>query len=813
DDIFLLYLGDEDIKALNNSQWPISRDYYSYVVHLLNKAGAKAIGIDLLFSGPDQSHPEYDQTLADFFKAAGNVCLPMKFSELANGQDDKNSLMTGINPTYPLQLLEESIQGVGFSNFGKTARINKVPIIVNYKNAIITSFGFELMRLYLGGKYPVELNDNNVVVTDSSGQDYFIAVDKSGSIRINHFGDTDHMNSIGFVDFLQLMQSKPDSLDLKNKLVVIAVTAPGISPLKATPYSNALPASLIHATVAENLITQNYLIDVPFYVQWFVIVLLIFLAYLLWGIEKRNVFLTSILIVPLFFWTISQSVFSGLNYILPIFYPSLAYFATILYFTIADLHHRQERDSSVTIMLNDQVALKENQLAEMKEMLNKKETEVEKEIDISQQSRQLAEERKRTIITLEKEIDDLKSYAIPEKKESKIFTSNVIHAPDSKMTKIINMVTKISSDDIPILIFGETGTGKEMIAHLIHESSPRKENPFVAVNCGALSETLLDSELFGHEKGSFTGAHSQRRGRFELADGGTIFLDEITETTPTFQAKLLRVLQEKTFERLGGEKTINVDVRIVAATNKNIQKEMENQSFRSDLYYRLNGINLTLPLLRERHDDIPLLANHFLNKHHYPDTTSFSDRVIDILKSYHWPGNVRELENIVRRAVVLAQSEGRSLIQEKDLPAEMVKERLSINTGNIHKPLEQQILESLRALKFSHSSISQTAKALGDKDRGTITEYLRGICFQYLTDVNFDINQAAKNIADTSDDSVIIKVKTKIEDYLENLKTLIADPNYEKNTFDKSSAAYKGLPKRYHPYLNQILEYLEKSSN
>ena len=207
-----------------------------------------------------------------------------------------------------------------------------------------------------------------------------------------------------------------------------------------------------------------------------------------------------------------------------------------------------------------------------------------------------------------------------------------------------------------MLLLGESGTGKELFAQALHQTSPRHKKPFVKVACAALPETLLESELFGHEKGSFTGAIFTRAGRFEAADGGTLFLDEIGDITPTVQVKLLRFLEEREFERVGGNKTFKVDVRIVAATHRDLKKKLEDGSFREDLYYRLNVIEIHIPPLRERPGDIPLLAHHFLKKYaeaNAKDLHGIGDDVMALLLSHTWPGNVRELENAMERAVVL----------------------------------------------------------------------------------------------------------------------------------------------------------------
>jgi two-component system response regulator HydG len=223
-----------------------------------------------------------------------------------------------------------------------------------------------------------------------------------------------------------------------------------------------------------------------------------------------------------------------------------------------------------------------------------------------------------------------------------------------------------------VLVTGESGTGKELIAAAIHQHSPRAKGPFVKLHCAALAESLLESELFGHERGSFTGAMTRRDGRFFQANGGTLFLDEIGEISPAVQVKLLRFLQEREFERVGGNQTISVDVRVIAATNRNLKEMITAGKFREDLYYRLNVINLEMPALRVRPSDIPLLASHFLRKYateNAKEIGSFSGEAMERLTTYAWPGNVRELENVVERAVVLAQS---GQITSADLPPQLV---------------------------------------------------------------------------------------------------------------------------------------------
>jgi nitrogen regulation protein NR(I) len=302
------------------------------------------------------------------------------------------------------------------------------------------------------------------------------------------------------------------------------------------------------------------------------------------------------------------------------------------------------------------------------------------------------------------------------------------------MQSIYRIIERVARTDTTVLITGESGTGKELIANAIHYNSQRRDKPLVPINCGAIPEELLESELFGHEKGAFTGALRDRKGRFELAHQGTVFLDEIGDMSPKLQVKLLRFLQERTFERVGGSRTIEVDVRIIAATNKDLEKEVEEGHFREDLYFRLNVIPIQVPPLREREGDIPLLVHYFLRQHCLKKdlpAKKISKEALDYLERYEWPGNVRELENMIERMVILTESD---TIDVPDLPPRIRKsvpspapERIEIGEEGIDL---KQILEDLEnklileALKKAGGVKNQAAKLLG-LNRTTLIEKLK----------------------------------------------------------------------------------------
>jgi len=314
--------------------------------------------------------------------------------------------------------------------------------------------------------------------------------------------------------------------------------------------------------------------------------------------------------------------------------------------------------------------------------------------------------------SLKKEVNELRSEL-----KRKYSFENII-GESGAMQEVFKAVEKVIDSNVTVLIQGESGTGKELIARAIHyHSRTRGNKPFVAVNCSALPESLLESELFGHEKGAFTGAAGRRIGKFELANGGTIFLDEIGLMSPTMQSKILRVLQEREFERVGGNELVRVDVRFISATNRDLEEAVKKGEFREDLYYRIAVFPIKLPPLRERKEDIPALAAFFLKKYSQEEgkqIEGISPDALELLMAYHWPGNVRELENAIERAVVLAASKE---IMPSDLPAAvraLGEKRLYESDHTLANWIEKLEEEALRqALLECGGNVSQTAKKLG----------------------------------------------------------------------------------------------------
>jgi len=310
-----------------------------------------------------------------------------------------------------------------------------------------------------------------------------------------------------------------------------------------------------------------------------------------------------------------------------------------------------------------------------------------------------------------------------------------IISQNKTMIEIFDLIKKVAYTSTNIMIIGESGTGKELIARSIHRSGNRKNGPFVAINCAAIPSELMESEMFGHEKGAFTGAHTRTIGKFEYANGGTLFLDEISALRSDLQAKLLRVLQEREIERIGSNKPIKVDIQVISATNTNLENAVIQGQFRQDLYFRLNVVPISIPPLRERREDIPLLAKHFLNKFNIAfnkKIPGFTEKALDALIRYHWPGNIRELENLIERIVVL--SSGDEVIDLKDIPVEILMDSgqdiqdLELKKGGLIKlreAFEKRIIlnvleatrwnqtEGAKILKINRNTLLQKAKQLG----------------------------------------------------------------------------------------------------
>jgi DNA-binding NtrC family response regulator len=382
--------------------------------------------------------------------------------------------------------------------------------------------------------------------------------------------------------------------------------------------------------------------------------------------------------------------------------------------------------------------------------------------------------------------------------------SGIIYHRDSPLKPLLQKAQKIAETDVPVMLFGESGTGKEMLAQFIHRSSSRSSRLFVAINCGSFNENLIESELFGHEAGAFTGAQKLKIGRFEVADGGTLFLDEIGETSPAVQVKLLRVLQEGSFERVGGTQSVRVSVRIVTATHQDLREAIESKNFRADLFYRLNGISLTIPPLRERTMDVPPLFRSIVFAKN-PEM-KISQAVIDWLQMQTWSGNVRELKTAIERALINAQLKSRKFFLPADFELQNARETPSDN----HEELSQQILNSLRRHEFKHRSISAVAAELS-VHRVTVTEYLRGWIIRFMVQHDLNLDQVCREL---NGSPIILngkQLEERVQKYITGIHDRIRDGVAGSETDSEIRLGrFKNLPGAFDDDLAQLVKRLRK---
>ena len=775
--IILVYVDNDAVASLG---WPVRRNFYALMIKALTDLKVKAIGIDVQFEVPVAEYPEYDDLLAGVIGASQRVVLTSYFRTTDSRLQNREELHL------PLAKFLQESAGVGHVNLA--GRID-IPVFLRNKDTLVPSLGFELLRVYTGGRINLPLPGDNIVKLNFPG-------------RISAFTT---------YPFLEVLKSYDDLhadrtplipvMNFREKVVIVGVIGEGRSAFFDTPVDLRFPAMGLHAVFLDNALRSGFLASAPNWLVYFISIVMGVLcsaSILLLAPQINRVVVFIALGVPLI---LSVILFLTHAYILPIV-PVLSVglitgAASLLY------KHRQVRaqvesltaeKESIVSQLRDKeakVAVLERELLDTAAARS-----ADRTYELNDEIRRLKAE----IRSLSSRADDMEVYQEgPSVEQHEVGQfEEIVYENSGKMAEAIGFVSKIANSDAPVLILGESGTGKELIARAIHKRSDRAQKSFLPVNCGALSENLLESELFGHEKGAFTGAVKDKLGRFELAHEGTIFLDEIGEVSEGFQLRLLRVLQEGEFERVGGTKTIKVNVRVLAATNKDLKEQVKLKRFREDLYYRLNVLTVALPPLRERQGDIPLLIQHFLTRN--GTEMRVSKNVMDLLLNYQWPGNIRELESTVKRGVLLAKAENRTMISMRDLSEEI------FNAVQTSLALDEQVLELVREKGFSRSSVSETANELGGLNRGTVAEYLRGQCLKAFADHGFDIENTVRYISLSADSAVNDRVRKKLHEYLSNLSEVINTSQPWETSRASLKPKTKNLPQRYHTDLEKVAE-------
>jgi transcriptional regulator with GAF, ATPase, and Fis domain len=822
--IVLVYIDDQAVQTLG---WPVRRNFYALMVTVLRQLKVRAIGLEPVFETRQPEYLEYDDLLATVSASAGNVVATSYFDRVsaAGSEVETDSIgggrmqasvrlvaMRGRGYHGPYDALRRSVAGIGHVNFTERG---DVPVFIQTGLDLEPSFGLEILRVAFGGQVkflgagegaPPGVNGGRVRMSGKDGSIVFSA--PGGITRLSYPGPLTSFTRYPFLEVLRsydALRAEREALlplsRLNDKIVLVGLLAEGRGQFFPTPVDPRMPSLVVHASFLDNALAGRFPATVPL---WLVALGSFVFAMLCMAAAARCTPARGVALIALALlsWAgLSQALFAAGAIALPVV-PAVVIALAGGGWMVA----RGHRDTRTTV-----TALTEEK-AQILEQLHDREARVamlERELEgaegsgAEERTRRLLEEireYKSEIRSLSSRADDLEPYGANADTDAEVpaVFEGIVYARDGAMGPIVDFIEKIAASDASVLILGESGTGKEMIARAIHARSGRKDGPFIAVNCGALSEGLLESELFGHEKGAFTGAVKERMGRFELAHQGTIFLDEIGETSDGFQVKLLRVLQRGEFERVGGTHMLNSDARVVAATNKNLKELVRTGGFREDLFYRLNVLTVELPPLRDRREDIALLVQHFLRSE--GEGLSISRNVMEALEAYGWPGNVRELESAIRRAALLARAEKRSMISVRDLTDEVAAAVL----GKV--PLEEQILASLREKGFSRSSIMETAAEVGGLNRGTVAEYLRGEVIMAFVEHRFDAEKTVRVISLSADATVNERVRKRLIDYLANLVEAMERERPWNEAREGLRPKMKNLPQRYHRYLEEAAE-------
>ncbi len=815
--VVIVYIDDDAIRSLG---WPVRRNFYALMVRVLTDLQVRAIGIETMFEDQKLEYPEYDDLLAGIVDASNRVVLTSYFDSLEldapAGRGTQNhegpfsfpavlgTSVTGRGLHLPFPKLLQAAEGVGHLNLGESSDI---PPFASVGDSLVPSFSMELVRLYAEAKRSSVVSEGTEIRIKGRAGTLRVGPMPDGIAALGFPGRIGMFRSYPFLEVLRsydaLRTDRPAGLPLrgfKDKIVLVGVIAEGRSQFFRTPVDPHFPSIGLHATFIDNVLQSRFLHVTPSWLLFTGCLLTTFASswvllslrspwHLMWILG----FLGGLTAVSLLLFLIA-------GYLLPL----SPFLGSSLIGIVSSLLFRQRlvKEQMEGLKLEKEQIINELRDREAKLGLVERELLQAEEAKSADRTGELFEDIRKfkaEIRLLSSRANDMEVYHKQDGAEGNVAVfEGLVYEKNGKMKTVVDFIAKIAASDAPVLVLGESGTGKELVARAIHKNSPRSHGPFIAVNCGALSETLLESELFGHEKGAFTGAVKDRLGRFELADGGTIFLDEIGEVSEAFQVKLLRVLQEGELERVGGTRTIKVNVRVIAATNRDLRGEVQNSRFREDLYYRLNVLTIALPPLRERQTDISLLVEHFLVRE--GGGLRLSKNVMDALMNHQWRGNIRELESAMKRAALMAKADRRTLVATKDLPEEIAG---SVKTT---VPVEEQIMESLRERAFSRNAITETAAELGGLNRGTIAEYLRGECLKTFAENAFDLEKSTRHLSLSADPVINDRVRRKLVEYLNNLAEAVDLSQPWEVARLALRPKTKNLPQRYHGFLEQVAE-------
>jgi transcriptional regulator with GAF, ATPase, and Fis domain/CHASE2 domain-containing sensor protein len=768
-DIVLVFIGDDTLEKIGT--WPITRDFYATFLHVMTEYGAKAVGFDILFSESSSEHPEYDGQLVALSGLAGNVTYPYFFyleedqflperfwipSDVVGIGEPAGSgeteFLRALGGIFPFEELVRASIGTGHGNIlaDEDGMVRKSPLIIEYDGnlypAMALSMASDLLRVE---RENVRIDDHRLLLEPDQGRPIRIPVTSKGEVLINYAGPPGQYTNYSFIQILQsyrqVLEGQKPLLPLsefQDKIVLVGITATGAANIRPTPFAEHHPLVGIQANILDNILQDDFIRTADGGVLLGgILVIVLIIGGLLPFLGMTRVTTWSLLLLVLaglgtFFIFSWANVWINVN----LFWFGIV-FSTLFINLYLFRRHEQEKLATErrALQLSEQLFSRQRHLdrirgeIELREkdlqaigdeeisdrvakMMEERELLVRERSELEEQTRELNNKLSQVTVKLQRmETYDFGSaVTVPAREDLKGEYTDIIRG-SSNMSVVLKVVDRVAPSDASVLITGESGTGKELIARAIHYHSGRKDKPLVILNSAAIPRELVESELFGHEKGSFTGATARKVGKFEVADGGTLFLDEIGDMPPATQAKLLRVIEQKEFMRVGGTETIRVNVRIVAATNKDLQPAIEAGHFREDLYHRLNLIAIHIPPLRERKADIPVLVRHFIETKSGGATIAISQEAMDLLIQYSWPGNVRELQQVIERAILLREED---IIRAEDFPPsvqetilrpEPVSEEVTL-AGAIEQFERQFIIEALNKHNWNKSKTAETLK-------------------------------------------------------------------------------------------------------
>jgi len=858
-DLILINADDLSVKKFGSWRW--KWDVHASMIDHLKSKGAGIIAYDVMF---DPQSKEDGNSLVRATQNAGNVIYPFIASLTEQNETPSRETFGGDIPsvgiedspnaynylsakslTFPRASLKDAAMGLGHIGFNRDEDgiIRRIPLLVRNQNQILPSLALQTVLKYL------KVSENNIKINEGSIQlnqatfpngqssDIQIPVDSKGQMLINYAGPwkttfikTSFACVLAEAPFEGCVPSQSTNSPAKEetvtgKIFLVANTITGFD-IKQIPNETRYPGPGIHANIMNTILTQNFLKES---FQGFNIVLTLLLGLAVgstFTLRKVSSSIVGILSLSLFYLLATSIVFNA-GVVLPVFIPISA----LIISTLGVFSYRLKSEQQEAENLLAQRQKTEKQLWEKEKEIEKIETMLggmKKDMETSQQAQDENFHQLNTAMdkllkekeSLSKERDQLKSritvYLVNEEDlqgdlrqiEMECRECNII-TQDTRTLKVFQTLKTIAKSTKTVLIIGETGTGKELFAEALHRLSPRVDNPFIEVNMSQMQDTLIESELFGHEKGSFSGADKLKRGKFELADRGTIFLDEMGESSLAVQVKLLRALQEKEFYRVGGEKTIKVDVRVVCATNKDLPKEIKENNFREDLYHRLKGLIINLPPLRERKGDIELLAQYFFQKYkdeNENEVEGISEEAMERLKDFPWPGNIRELSQVIESSVILAQGK---LIQESDLPLDDSFGKVEENPNSAPKRVSSNNDDFLKVLLENDLEVKGAMDQL-KMTRNAIMSRFKGICFEALANSQSDPKKAAEEISQGT--KLYEKALQKINEYYDNLIQLAGNCENEEEALKEAQKKNKNMPAKYRPALQQLVrEYFLKN--